>query len=77
MTVDFIQGRRAVIYGLDQGILGMKSGGKRRLFVPWQMAYGAKGDSPAIPSKADLIFDVELVDVADPPAPVARRTERF
>jgi peptidylprolyl isomerase len=72
LTVDFLQGRHAVINGLDQGVLGMKAGGKRRLFVPWQLAYGAKGDLPAIPPEADLIFDVELVDVAEPPAPAAR-----
>ncbi len=77
LTVDFIQGRRAVIDGLDKGVLGMKVGGKRRLFVPWQLAYGAKGDLPAIPPKADLIFDVELVEVAEPPARVARRIGRF
>jgi peptidylprolyl isomerase len=69
LTVNFIQGRHAVIYGLDQGVLAMKAGGKRRLFIPWQLAYGAKGDPPTIPPKADLIFDVELVAVAQPPAP--------
>jgi peptidylprolyl isomerase len=42
----------------------MKIGGKRRLFIPWQLAYGAQG-RPGIPPKSDLIFDVELLDVTD------------
>ena len=63
----FPQGMGRVIPGFDQGFNGMKIGGKRRLFIPWQLAYGAKGHptgdpkNPGIPAKADLIFDVELV----------------
>jgi peptidylprolyl isomerase len=62
------------IPGWEQGFEGMKVGGKRRLFIPWELAYGSTGrpgpdaDHPGIPPKADLIFDVELVEVADPPA---------
>jgi peptidylprolyl isomerase len=65
------QGFGRVIPGFDQGFTGMKVGGKRRLFIPWQLAYGARGrpgpdaGHPGIPPKADLIFDVELVDVSD------------
>jgi peptidylprolyl isomerase len=65
---------RGPIPGFDQGFYGMKVGGKRRLFIPWQLAYGtheipAHGtDHPGIPAKSDLIFDVELVDVAELPA---------
>jgi len=64
----FPQGRGRLIPGWDQGFEGMHVGGKRRLFIPFQLAYGAIGRPPVIPAKADLIFDVELVDVVDMPA---------
>lgn len=65
----FPQGYGRLIPGFDQGVTGMKIGGKRRIFIPWQLAYGARGRPgpdaahPGIPAKADLIFDVELLDV--------------
>jgi peptidylprolyl isomerase len=74
----FIQGVGGTIPGFDQGFAGMKAGGKRRIFIPWQLAYGTRNipdhgpDHPGIPAKSDLIFDVELVDVTEPPAPPAR-----
>jgi hypothetical protein len=61
---DFIQGRRQVIAGWDIGFEGMRVGGKRRLYVPYQLAYGETGSGP-IPPKAPLIFDVELLNVED------------
>jgi len=67
----FVQGRRAVIAGWDAGFEGMKVGGKRRLFLPYQLAYGELGRPPAIPAKAELIFDVELLGVKDVAAPPA------
>ena len=68
--IEFQQGARRVIAGWDQGFEGMHIGGKRRLFIPWQLAYGAAGRGP-IPAKADLIFDIELIDAHDPNAPAA------
>lgn len=62
--LSFPQGFGRLIPGFDQGFTGMKVGGKRRLFIPWQLAYGARG-RPGIPPKADLIFDIELVDQSE------------
>src|SRR5215831_2471759 len=63
--LQFVQGRRQVIAGFDVGFEGMKAGGKRRIFIPWQLAYGEQGRGK-IPPKAELIFDVELLAVKDP-----------
>jgi uncharacterized damage-inducible protein DinB len=65
--LDFVQGRRQVITGWDIGFEGMNVGGKRRLFIPPQLAYAEKGAGTAIPPNAELIFDVELLDVKDAP----------
>jgi peptidylprolyl isomerase len=68
------QGVERALTGLDQGFEGMRVGGKRRIIVPYQLAYGARErpspgpDLPVgIPPKSDLIFDVELLAVNDPP----------
>jgi len=69
--ITFIQGAGRAIPGFDEGFTGMKVGGKRRIFIPWQMAYGELGRDgpdaahPGIPAKSDLIFDVELLDIKD------------
>ena len=69
----FVQGRRQVIAGWEAGFEGMRAGGKRRLIIPHQMAYGERGSGKVIPPKADLIFDVELVGVEDvPEVPAAK-----
>ena len=65
--VQFIVGAHRVIQGWDLGFQGMRVGGKRRLFIPWQLAYGESGKPPVIPAKADLIFDIELVAMSDLP----------
>jgi peptidylprolyl isomerase len=68
--ITFPAGAHRVIPGWDTGFQGMHVGGKRRLFIPYQLAYGEAGKSPVIPAKSDLIFDIELVSVSDtPPAP--------
>ena len=65
--LQFVQGRRQVIAGWEAGFEGMKVGGKRRLIIPYQMAYGERGSGTAIPPKAELTFDVELLAVSDVP----------
>lgn len=64
----FPMGAHRVIPGWDLGLVGMHVGGKRRLFIPYQLAYGERGRGE-IPAKADLIFDVELVSFKDTPPP--------
>lgn len=75
--ISFPQGARRVISGWDVGFEGMRVGGQRRLFIPYQLAYGEIGRPPLIPAKSELIFDVELMAVADTlprTEPVARGT---
>jgi uncharacterized damage-inducible protein DinB len=69
--LDFVQGRKQVITGWDIGFEGMKVGGKRRLFIPPALGYAEKGAGQNIPPNADLIFDVELLDVKDVPDTLA------
>lgn len=61
--ISFTCGVGMVIDGWDRGLIGLKKGGKRRLSIPYKLAYGEAGYPGAIPPKADLFFDVELVDV--------------
>ncbi len=69
-TATFPVGAHRIIPGWDTGFTGMHIGGKRRLFIPWQLAYGELGHPPVIPARADLIFDVELISISEkPPAP--------
>ncbi len=71
----FPVGMGRMIPGFDQGFNGMHVGGKRRLFIPWQLAYGNRAipdhdaQHPGIPAKSDLVFDVELVEMDDLPMP--------
>jgi peptidylprolyl isomerase len=63
----FPYGAHRVITGWDTGFEGMHVGGKRRLFVPYQLAYGELGNPPHMPAKANLIFDVEFISQSDTP----------
>ena len=65
----FQQGAHRVIPGWDYGVAGMHIGGKRRVFIPYQLAYGESGRPPVIPPKSDLIFDIELLSASDTEAP--------
>jgi FKBP-type peptidyl-prolyl cis-trans isomerase FkpA len=69
----FTLGKGSVIKGWDQGVVGMKMGGKRKLTIPSDLAYGDKGSPPKIPGGASLKFDVELVGLNEKVQPGAAK----
>ncbi|MCK5855968.1 MAG: FKBP-type peptidyl-prolyl cis-trans isomerase [Bacteroidales bacterium] len=62
--LSMVLGRHQVIKGWEMGLQKMTVGEKRRLIIPYQLAYGEKGRKPTIPAKAELVFDVEMVAIA-------------
>jgi peptidylprolyl isomerase len=59
----FVLGVGRVIKGWDQGVMGMKEGGKRKLFVPSHLAYGERQMGPLIKPNSNLHFEIELIEV--------------
>jgi hypothetical protein len=65
----FTIGNSEVIKGWDEGVVGMKVGGKRRLTIPSRLGYGDAGSPPKIPGKSTLVFEIELLGVGEADAP--------
>ena len=62
----FEVGAGGVIQGWDEVVAEMRVGDRWKVTIPWQKAYGAQGRPPAIPAKADLVFDIELLKILEP-----------
>jgi FKBP-type peptidyl-prolyl cis-trans isomerase len=65
----FMVGAGRVIKGWDEGLVGMREGGKRRLVIPPDKAYGERSPTPKIPPNSTLVFEVDLVKIISQPPP--------
>jgi peptidylprolyl isomerase len=63
VAYEFVIGKGSEVKGLEEGVASMHIGGIRRLIVPYQLAWGDKGDAKRVPPKTDVIFEVELLAV--------------
>ena len=61
--VVFVIGSGTLIPGFDQGVRGMRVGGRRRMYIPPNLAYGPQGSPPQIPGNASIVFEVELTNL--------------
>jgi FKBP-type peptidyl-prolyl cis-trans isomerase FkpA len=74
---EFVVGTQAVIPGWDEGIKLFKAGGKGKMYVPAMLAYGPQSQGERMPAFSDLIFDIELLSVAEGPAPAPPMPENI
>jgi FKBP-type peptidyl-prolyl cis-trans isomerase len=75
----FRLGRGNVIEGWEEGLQLMRTGEKRRFIIPFELAYGTRGDPPKIPRRATLVFEVELLKIEkgeSPPPPSPKKKEK-
>ena len=61
--LEFLVGSAAMVKGMDEGVRGMHVGGRRKIVIPPDLGYGDRGRAPAVPPKATLIFDVQMMGV--------------
>ena len=62
-TITFTIGRSEVVKGFDVGVIGMRPGVTRKIFIPSRLGYGSRGAPPVIPSNADLFFEIKLIRI--------------